>query len=85
MKFETQLIVISVNHFQSKDKTKNYYMLDCITPENESTEYIHGYKTVKVFIDEVQYNSILGTFEPLKKFPFFASVSGDRVKYSLKM
>lgn len=85
MKLETELMVISVNHFQSKDKTKNYYMLECITPEEEKTEYVHGYKTVKVFIDEVQYNSFLGVFAPLKQFKFYVTISGDRVKYSLKM
>ena len=85
MEFEVNLMIVSVRHFQSKDKTKKYYMLDCLTPTEEKTDFIHGYQSVSVFIDEVQYNSILNIFKPLMQHKFIGSVSGNRIQYKLKM
>ncbi len=83
MVFKAELIIVSCSHFKSKDKTKDYYLLKCLTPEFENTEYFNGYKDVTIFIDEIMYNSIIGGFKPLEKREFKATISGDKVKYSL--
>lgn len=85
MEFETELLIVSARHFKGKSDGKDYYMLDCLTTTEEKNNFIHGYQGVPVFIDEVQYNSILNIFKPLMRHKFIASLSGNRVQYKLKV
>lgn len=75
--------VYALRTFQSKDRTKQYYTMECITVNKQTTPNFTGLNQITVFIDEAQYNKLLQNFSPLMEVKLSASLFGNRVSYSL--
>lgn len=75
--------IVCIQHFKSKPEKggKDWYSMDVLIEDNQSSEDYHGYSVVTVFMDEPVYNGLLSSFKPLCAVKLGVFLNGNRVNY----
>ena len=81
---EQKLIFIGYHDFDSKDKSKHYYVLDFISEPKVSEDKKRATAVnVTIFTNEENYNKYKNNFKLLSLVPVKYELNGDKVRYYL--